>query len=206
MPAHDSNRQPSAADEAVARAADGDTRALEGLLRALGPGVCASLVSGSRWSREFDAEDLLQVTSIEAILRIRALRVRTEAGFRAWLTRIAENNLRDAIRGLTARIRTPDGRRITHGANGASARTLLNALQSGAPTASAIYGGHEAVDQLKAAIARLPTSYRQVVEQLDLEERDLDEVARSFGRSKGALHMLRARAHERLRELLVRSA
>ena len=36
----------------------------------------------------------------------------------------------------------------------------------------------------------------------DLEGRPIAEVAAEMGRSSGAVHMLRARAHDRLRELL----
>jgi hypothetical protein len=36
----------------------------------------------------------------------------------------------------------------------------------------------------------------------DLEDRAIDDVTKALGRTRGAVHMLRARAHERLRELL----
>ncbi len=55
---------------------------------------------------------------------------------------------------------------------------------------------------MKAAIAQLPETYRQVVEQLDIEFRPAAEIAQALGRSVGTVYMIRARAHDRLREIL----
>ena len=51
-------------------------------------------------------------------------------------------------------------------------------------------------------LERLPASYRRVVDEVDLAERPVSEVAAELNKSPGAIHMLRSRAHERLRELL----
>lgn len=190
-------------DHAVARAVDGDKAALEGLLREHVPAICKQLSIDARWSRSFDRDDLAQITCIEAILRVQTLRTQTVAGFRAWVKRIAENNLRDAIRGLDCQKRSPAERRVTRCDDGRSARTLLNALEGDTPTASAIFGGAEDITRLETALTRLPATYRHVVECLDLDEQKLADVAADLGRSQGAIHMLHARAHARLRELLV---
>ena len=58
------------------------------------------------------------------------------------------------------------------------------------------------IDRMRARIRALPWSYRHVIEQVDLGERDVAEVALEMGRSRGAVHLLRSRAHDRLRELL----
>ncbi|MEZ6014438.1 MAG: sigma-70 family RNA polymerase sigma factor [Planctomycetota bacterium] len=199
-PPHDAD------DPLVARAVAGDTEALEVLLRRYAPGICEGLPIDSRWSRSFDHEDILQVSSIEAILRIQSLRTPTVAGFKAWFHRTAENNARDAVRQLEARKRTPVERRVTHAPDGRSARTLLNALAGGGRSASKIVGGREEVTHLLEAIERLPATYRRVVQLFDLEERSVEQVAKEVGRSRGAVHMLHARAHERLRELLMRDS
>lgn len=189
-------------DERVERAAQGDADALEELLREFGPPLGARLSIDARWRRLLEPEDVLQVTYMEAFLRAGALRTRTTAGFAAWLERMARNNLNDALRELT-RAKRPDGHgRVTRGAGGDSAQTLLAGLEGSEPTAGGLASGREQVERLHAALARLPGSYARVVRELDLEERPVAELAAEWGRSPGALHMLRSRAHDRLRELL----
>ena len=101
---------PTDDDERVARAVAGDLDELEQLLREVTPAVLASLEIDSIWSRSFDRDDVLQVSFLEAYLRIRTLRTATMGGFRAWLARIATNNLRDAVRALE-RDKRPSARR-----------------------------------------------------------------------------------------------
>ena len=55
---------------------------------------------------------------------------------------------------------------------------------------------------LDLALATLPAEYERVIRLYDLEGKDVVEVAAALGRSEGAVYMLRARAHERLREAL----
>ena len=100
------------------------------------------------------------------------------------------------------RVRSGPDRRVTHGAGGESARTLL--LQVAGPESTA--GGRaetaEAVERLHAAIGQLPASYREVITEVELCERPVAEVAAELGRSVGAVHMLRSRARDRLQELM----
>ena len=190
-------------DERVVRAAGRDGDALEELLRETGPAVAAGLSIEGRWQASFDREDVMQVTYLEACLRIGTLRSRTIEGFRGWLASIAENNLRDALRALQ-RDKRPDGggrRRATRG-SATSAETLLVSLQDGALTPGSFAAGREAISRLHTAIEGLPKSYRQVVEEVDLAERLVTEVAAELEKSPGAVHMLRSRAHDRLKELL----
>jgi DNA-directed RNA polymerase specialized sigma24 family protein len=55
---------------------------------------------------------------------------------------------------------------------------------------------------MRQALTRLPASYRDVLERVDLAGASVREVARATARTAGAVHMLRSRALERLRELL----
>ena len=190
-------------DARVSRAADGDGDALEELLREFGPRITSELSIDRRWRPSLDPEDVMQVTYLEAYLRISSLHARTADGFRGWLARIAHNNLRDALRALQ-RDKRPDGagrRRATRGAL-TSAETLIGSLVDMDPTAGSAAAGREAVARLHEALEQLPASYRQVVQELDLAERPVREVALELERSPGAVHMLRSRAHDRLRELL----
>ncbi len=58
---------------------------------------------------------------------------------------------------------------------------------------------------MKAAIGKLPETYRRVVEQFDIDFHPAAEIARALGRSVGAVYMIRARAHDRLRDILSRA-
>ncbi len=191
-------------DLRVERAVSGDAQALEDLLQDHGPRVRSGLSIGAERRRDLDPDDVMQVTYLEAYLRIRHLRTPTEGGFAKWLTRIAENNLHDAIRGLARDKRGGAALRVTRGAAGESARTLLEHVAASTTTAGRIASAREAQELVRATVARLPRSYREVIQACDLDQRSVREVAEERGASLGAVHMLRSRAHERLRELLVR--
>ena len=188
--------------ESVGRAIHGSVSDLENILRHVEPELRASLSIQPLWKRSLDVEDILQVSYLEAFLRIGSLRDPTPTGFRAWMRRLTENNLRDAIRALERDKRPEARRRLTHGAQGESARTLLLAMAGDHPTAGSVAASHEQIRGMLRAVSQLPASYRQVIEQVDLAERSVADVSQEMNRSPGAVHLLRSRAHDRLRELL----
>ncbi len=191
-------------DDRIVRATEGDADELEQLIREATADLRRGLSIQPLWSRSLDVDDVLQVTYLEAFLRIRTLEQRTVTGFRTWLRRIAENNLRDAVRAL-GRDKRPDPRqRVTRGPEGESARTLFAAMVGECATAGGQASRAEEIERLRAAISQLPPAYRTVIEEVDLAERSVAEVARDLERSEGATHMLRSRARDRLRELLIR--
>ena len=55
---------------------------------------------------------------------------------------------------------------------------------------------------LEQALRKLPQTYRHVVRMYDLEGQSIEQVAETLDRSQGAVYMLRARAHDRLRHVL----
>ena len=112
----------------IERAIDGDGEALEELLRECGPRVAAGLSIDPRWRPSLETEEVMQVTYLEAYLRIFTLQARTMAGFRGWLARIAENNLRDAVRALQ-RDKRPDAYGRAVRAGGTSAETLATCIK-----------------------------------------------------------------------------
>jgi RNA polymerase sigma factor (sigma-70 family) len=65
---------------------------------------------------------------------------------------------------------------------------------------------NESREILDKAIAQLPDDYQTALRLYDLECKSAAEVAAAMGRSQGAVHMLRARALERLREILSASS
>ena len=60
----------------------------------------------------------------------------------------------------------------------------------------------EAADAVESTLMQLPPDYATVIRMYDLQGRPIAEVAAEMNRSTGAVHMLRARAHDQLRCLL----
>jgi RNA polymerase sigma-70 factor (ECF subfamily) len=188
-------------DTIVSRAVSGDRDALAALLEREGPAVRERIARAiaPAWRSLLDADDVMQVTYVEAFLRIGDLRG-GESAFRAWLGRMAENNLADGIRSLSRAKRPDPRRRVAPSERGVSGLTLLLGATTTTPTRHLAQA--EAESAVHRAIERLPPDYREVVRLYDIAGLDGGEVARRMGRSPGAMHMLRQRAHERLRELL----
>jgi RNA polymerase sigma-70 factor (ECF subfamily) len=191
-----------AVDELVARAVACDEGALAALLKEIGPQVHRRLRIGRKWQAALDAADVMQVTYLEAFLRVQDLDASTMAQFTAWITRIAENNLRDAIRELERLKRGGPGRPVHPTPQSDSSVTLLESAGWTSTTPSRDAAAEEARKLVHVALRRLPEVYREVLRLSDLEGRKPTEVADALGRSVGAVHMLRARARDRLREIL----
>jgi RNA polymerase sigma-70 factor, ECF subfamily len=178
--------------------------ALTALLEHFGPSVRRGLSIGKRWWGTLDADDVMQVTYLEAFMRIGEFDPGRAGSFEAWLRRIAENNLRDAVKVLSADKRPPPERRFRAPAGeGRSTQQLLLDLadQGGANVASCV-ATSEGERLLLDAIEALPADYKTVVRMCDIEGRAASEAGAAMSRSTGAIYMLRARAHDRLRELL----
>jgi RNA polymerase sigma factor (sigma-70 family) len=183
------------------QAVEGDVVALRSLLERFG-GDVRKRIEGrieSRWRSVLDADDVMQVAYLEAFLHIDQLTSRDIASFVSWLSRIAENALRDATRSLARQKRPNPARRVIIPAGADSYAGLLDCLGVTSATPSREASRSDASALLNAAIARLPDDYQAVVRFYDLEGRPVADVAAAMGRSQGAVHMLRARAHDRLR-------
>jgi RNA polymerase sigma-70 factor, ECF subfamily len=186
------------------KAVEGDAAALRALLEHFGPEVRRRITSqiDKRWRASLDEDDVMQVAYLEAFLHIDQLTARDSVSFLAWLTRIAENALRDAIRGLSRQKRPDPARRLVAVAGDDSCIALLECLGVTTTTPSRQAARHDAAALLENAVAGLPEDYKTAVRLCDLEGRPTAEVAVGMGRSVGAVCMLRARAHDRLRQVL----
>lgn len=185
----------------VRQAVEGNKDALGELLEAIGPGVEAALAIGPKWQGMLDASDVMQVTYIEAFAHIHDFDPSRAEAFPTWLKRIAENNLRDAIRSLQAKKNPPPHLKLDAYA-GDSDVALFDILTSGCGTPSRIVRQDEAHGRLRKALACLPSDYARTIQLYDLEGKPVNEVAAILGRSTGAVFMLRQRGHDRLRALL----
>lgn len=186
------------------RATAGDDSALKALLGRHGPGVWAEINSdiGATWRSSIDADDVMQVTYLEAFLTIDRLTARDGTGFKAWLRRIAQNNLRDAIKELGRQKRPNPAKRVQATAGQESYVTLVERLGRTSASPSRHVARDEAARVIETMLDRLPQDYAHVIRLYDLQGQEIAEVAAEMERTPGAVHMLRARAHDRLRSLI----
>ncbi len=185
-------------------AMSGDRAALADLLEVIGPDVRERIAGkiSRRWSSLIDADDVMQVTYLEAILQIHQFSHGGLDGFRAWLTRLAEHNLIDAVRGLDAAKRPNPARRVQAPAGADSMSELVGLLGATYTTPSRVAARGEANRFLDDALSGLPRDYERVIRMYDLDGVSIEQVSAQLGRSSGAVYMLRARAHDRLREAM----
>jgi RNA polymerase sigma factor (sigma-70 family) len=186
------------------RAVEGDVASLRKLLEQFGGEVRGRMAGRieKKWQSVLDEDDVMQVTYLEAFLHIDQLTARDTASFLAWLTRIAENAIRDAVRGLSRQKRPDSAKRVVTSPGEDSYIGLLDCLGMTTTTPSRQVASKDATGILENAIQRLPEDYQKAVRLYDLEGRPISDVASTMGRSVGAIHMLRARAHDRLRQEL----
>jgi RNA polymerase sigma-70 factor (ECF subfamily) len=194
----------NAEDALLGRAVDGDIESLTRLLEDHGHEIRRRIDAslGKAWRTVVDADDVMQVTYLEAFLRIRQFKPSGPGSFAAWLMRIAENNLRDAVRELERAKRPDPRRRAEVTSDQDSCLALVEMIGYTSTTPSRDVARSEAVRMLESSLRALPADYEQVLRLYDLSGRPVDEVAAALGRSPGAVHMLRARAQERLREVM----
>lgn len=186
------------------RAVGGDADALRALLPRFGQTVWSEIDAkiGARWRSAVDADDVMQITYVEAFLQIGRLKSREPAAFMGWLRRIADNNLRDAIKELERKKRPNPAKRIHAAVTEDSYVALVEMLGGTSTTPSRDAAQREVSRLIELKLGELPPDYATVIRMYDLEGRELAEVANALGRSSGAVHMLRARAHDRLRAVL----
>ena len=182
----------------------GDVDALEALLERFGAiaGRRIDAEIGGQWRGALDADDIMQVTYLEAFLQIGSLAGTTRRTFMGWLMRIARNNLRDAIRGLESAKRPQPRRRVALPSSDDSYAALAELISQPGATPSRCAARSEARTRLEAALDRLPSDYANVLRLHDLQGRTMADTAHRMDRSRGVLYALRARALERLRDLL----
>lgn len=191
----------SADDSLLRLAVSGNTEALGELLERTALQIRREIRIHNVWMSKLDADDVMQVTFLEAVLYIRRFDPDRSGSFSGWLLRIAENNVRDLTR-LLGRQKRPPPERQVHPTPEDSCHELIETLTATSQTPSRTVSLQESRELMELAISRLPRDYRRVVELYDLKSIPIEQVAETLNRSPGAVYMLRARAHDRLREIL----
>ena len=157
---------------------------------------------GRRHRTLLEPDDVLQVTYIEALYRLDQFVPDDSRSFERWLEKIAATNIVDAIRGFERQKRSPAGKRVM-GIGGLDAySTLWFELADSGTSPSQSVARDEAKHLLERALEQLPPDYARAIRLYDIEQRAIQDVANTIQRGAGAVHMLRARGHARLREIL----
>lgn len=194
--------------ERILQAVSGDEDALVQLLESAGPAMLVEIDRqiGAPFRAAVEPDDVLQVTCIEAFLRIRSFVPSGSGSFEGWLRRIAANNLQDAIKELERDKRPPPRRRIRPSDPDESYAAFLEELAATTTTPSRICVRAELRESVDRALRRLPTDYERVLRLIELDGLSGSETARRMGKSHGAVRMMAARARERLTEILLADA
>lgn len=188
-------------EQFIERAIQGDEDALTVLLEDLGPMVRSRVATRipARWQSLLSEDDVMQQTYADAFRSISRFVPLGDGAFRAWLSSLAEYNLRDAVKMLETEKRGGNRKKVSAVESNASYMNFFDVLSSSGTSPSRKVSRAEAATRVKTLVDALPGIYRTAVQMYDLEGCPIAEVAVALDRSPGAVHMLRARAHDRLR-------
>src|SRR5205085_10015385 len=120
------------------------------------------------WASVLEPEDVLQVTFLEAFLRIKHFQPGGSGSFVGWLNRIAQNNLRDAVKELSRAKRPQPNQRVNAGPREDSAMLLLAEIGVTTTTPSRHAAQHEVRSAMEHALTLLPPDYAAAVRLYDI--------------------------------------
>jgi len=140
-------------------------------------------------ARKVGTDDVVQETFITAHARLGDFEHRGEGAFRAWLLRIAELKLREAVRRFAGTAKRGAARELSRGAR---RDTCHFAAKEATPSEHAMAG--ELASQADAALERLPEDYRRILTLVRKENQSLRDAADVLGRGYEATKKLYGRA------------
>jgi len=181
----------------VALAKDGDRNALNQLCSVYGERVrrIVRLRLGKKLRPKLDSVDVVQDALVLALSGLDGFTYKDEGDFLRWLSKIAENRLRDMFDKYHADKRDVH-KEIPFKYKGGSA----DSGSVGAPepmrdtTPSIILGRKEALDRLEKALDELKPEYKEIIVLKKIEGLSHAEIAEQLGKNTGAVRMLLARA------------
>jgi RNA polymerase sigma-70 factor (ECF subfamily) len=181
----------------VALAKDGDESALDWLCRVYSERVrwVIRLRMGREIRSKLESMDLVQDALIYAIRDLGNFTYKNEGDFLLWLSKIAENRVRDSLDKLHANKRDihREVRLDSYGpATGDSFAGAVGPVDYTTP--SAIMSKTEDLARLARAIDSLKPEYRKVIVLTKIEGLSYKEIADQLGKSPDAVRMLVSRA------------
>jgi RNA polymerase sigma-70 factor, ECF subfamily len=186
-------KSPAAAHKLLARAAAGDSRALERLYEAHVDSLYAFVFY--RVGRDPAlAEDVVQETFASALDRMDTF-APARGSLQSWLCSLSRNIIRDQLR---AHRRSDElaamWERIDH-----SLAQIFESLDR-APLSDEVIARAETCDMVNMTIANLPERYREILQRKYIQGQSLDALASDLRMSSEAAKSLLARARRAFRE------
>lgn len=181
--------------ELVARAAAGDSRAFETIMRRHNRLLFRT--ARSVLQNDEDAEDAVQQAYLQVFRALATFRA--EAQLSTWLVRITLNEAFGRLRRHTAEVVPLDS--ALEGAEAAT-ETWMDKNPHGQPESAALRGELRRV--IEARIDKLPEAFRTVFVLRALEERTVEETAAVLGIPEGTVRTRFFRARSLMREGLWR--
>ena len=181
----------------VALAQEGDEAAVNQLCTVYGERVrrIIRFRLDQRLRPKLDSVDVVQDALILALGGLQDFTYRNEGDFLRWLSRIAENKLRDILdqfhadkRDIHREIPFKKEGRSTEGGSAGAAGPVR------ATTPSVIACRKEALDRLEKTLDKLRPQYREVIVLKRIDGLSHAEIAERLGKNAGAVRMLLARA------------
>jgi len=181
----------------VALAKDGNESALNQLWKVYGARVhwIMRLRMGRELRSKLDSMDLAQDALVSALEGLGNFTYKNKGDFLRWLSKIAENRLRDNLdklhadkRDIRKEVRLDDYGPTTAGG------FVRTPGPIDATTPSVIMSGKEELDKLEKAIDQLKPEYRKVIVLTKIDGLSYKEIGDRLGKSTDAVGMLLSRA------------
>jgi RNA polymerase sigma-70 factor (ECF subfamily) len=174
----------------LARARAGSREALGDLLESAAGRLLAliRLRLGPKLRAELESRDILQSALLKAVAGFDSFEGEHVAALRAWLVRIAENEIRDQA-DFHGRRRRDAAQRVP-----LDARPEIEHLAARVRSQTSRIALDEQLVRLERALESLPTDQRDVIVARRMEELSFAQIGERMGRSADACRMLFARA------------
>jgi RNA polymerase sigma-70 factor (ECF subfamily) len=179
----------------VSRAQSGDQEALDQLLHRYQDRLLTRirLLLGPKAREHAQSTDFLQEVMLEVVRGFQRFQWRDERAFLRWVTQIARNNIRDALR-----------RRREKALESFSSTLFASLDRQASPPPEEQVETQDEIERMLEALEKLSEAHREVIELRDLEGLAYREIATRMNRSsEEAAQMLHARALTALTKFLV---
>jgi RNA polymerase sigma-70 factor (ECF subfamily) len=150
---------------------------------------------GQELRSKLESMDLVQDVLISALRDLRDFRYQDEGDFLRWLSRIAENRLRDNVDKLHADKRDIRKEvRLDRNVSRTGSRSFTGLDPIDATTPSVIMSRKEELDELAKAMDELKPEYKEVIILTKIEGLSYNEIGLKLGKSDEAVRKLFTRA------------